>query len=617
MKRFFGMKILPMLCIVLAISACEPVPVTPAASSNSIAPTSASHLHTRATPITPFDQQMYDMADFAWGGRLYDKWWALADGTLDIAPPETANTHPLWPATNTSKAGETTWRCKSCHGWDYRGSNGVYGSPGSSYLTGIVGIIPITDVITPQLTTPEEIYTFLHDGLVNNVDHGLGTILTDEMAFYALTKFVVTMQEEALAQRSPADFIDDATKLTTGVEADGAAIWDLVVTEGGCTTCHGADGKLIDFVDGDLTTMPNQFVDTYARGNPWEVLHKIRFGQPGSTPIMQGLEQFANFTGMDIIQASIDVVAFAQNGLVATATEFDYRVFQGGGIVEQAGLDLARGGILYDKWWTAIDETAPLVVPPDIVGVDHALWTPVATNLTPAAGDTTWRCKSCHGWDYVGVDGAYGIAGSSYETGIKGFVLSNGMHPNLMEPVAIFDFLHSGTVVEPNDHAFSAMIPVEDLYALTRFVVNAQTEAMAAQAPADLIDLATKAVPGGDPANGMAQYDLAIDAGGCGDVCHGADGTLIDFAPDGDPLVEPNIFVSDYAQGNPWETLHKIRFGHPGSIMPGLVDYQDPTLGLQQAADILSYTVAGFVVPQFYSGVNFYNGVIAMPAGLR
>lgn len=561
-----------------------------------------------AAPATPFDQAMFDMADVVWGGRLYDKWWSLEDGSMPTVPPETATTHPLWPETNTAKSGETTWRCKSCHGWDYRGAAGVYGSPSSSYFTEIAGIIPITDGPQPTLTTPEEIYNFLHDGMLGSVSHGLGDLITDDMAFYALTKFVVTMQEEALASRAPSDFIDDATRLTVGDETAGATHYAMLADEGGCVDCHGETGKLLDFADGDPATPPNEFVDTYARGNPWETLHKIRFGQPGSSPFMMGVQSIATLADRDLIQYATDIVAYAQNGLVPTTTTFDFRMYMAGmdgATPDQAAQNLARGGILYDKWWTGEDETAPLEVPPDIVGVDHPLWTPADTNLTPNTGDTTWRCKSCHGWDYVGADGVYGTPGNSYETGIKGIVVSNGIHPSVMTPVEIFDFLHSGTVTTEGDHAFSQFLSDMDLYALTRMVSKVQMEAMDGAAPNDFINLADATVPGGDPVHGMDFYALPEDAGGCGGSCHGADGTAIDL-DDGDITTTPNIFVADYAQGNPWETLHKIRFGHPGSIMPGFTDYQDPTLGLHEAVDLLSYTVDGLNSPMNF-GYGYYS----------
>ena len=63
------------------------------------------------------------------GGRLYDNWMNTT-GADDVE-----DTHPSWPASNTSKSGSVTWRCKSCHGWDYKGAAGKYGS--GSYYTGI------------------------------------------------------------------------------------------------------------------------------------------------------------------------------------------------------------------------------------------------------------------------------------------------------------------------------------------------------------------------------------------------------------------------------------------------------------------------------------------------
>ena len=66
------------------------------------------------------------------GGKLYDKWYAVIKAK---GPNET---HPAWPASNTKKKGATTWRCKSCHGWDYQGKDGAYAS--GSYTTGIKGI---------------------------------------------------------------------------------------------------------------------------------------------------------------------------------------------------------------------------------------------------------------------------------------------------------------------------------------------------------------------------------------------------------------------------------------------------------------------------------------------
>ena len=67
------------------------------------------------------------------GGRIYDNWWSA----LDRDEPE--GTNPAYPiGVNTEQTGEGTWRCKECHGWDYRGKDGAYAK--GAHATGIKGI---------------------------------------------------------------------------------------------------------------------------------------------------------------------------------------------------------------------------------------------------------------------------------------------------------------------------------------------------------------------------------------------------------------------------------------------------------------------------------------------
>jgi thiosulfate dehydrogenase len=82
------------------------------------------------------------------GGRIYDNWWEA----LDRKEPK--GTHPSYPQAG-KQAGSATWRCKECHGWDYRGDRGNYGT--GSHFTGIPGI----DVAIGKPT--EEIAAILRD----------------------------------------------------------------------------------------------------------------------------------------------------------------------------------------------------------------------------------------------------------------------------------------------------------------------------------------------------------------------------------------------------------------------------------------------------------------------
>jgi len=79
------------------------------------------------------DKTKYATADLVRGGLLYDKWWKIN------GEPEPTETYAWYPTEVGSQTGSTTWRCKECHGWDYKGNEGAYES-GSSHYTGIDGL---------------------------------------------------------------------------------------------------------------------------------------------------------------------------------------------------------------------------------------------------------------------------------------------------------------------------------------------------------------------------------------------------------------------------------------------------------------------------------------------
>jgi thiosulfate dehydrogenase len=59
-----------------------------------------------------------------------------------------------------------------------------------------------------------------------------------------------------------------------------------------------------------------------------------------------------------------------------------------------------------------------------------------------------------------------------------------------------------------------------------------------------------------DASAGQALYEI-----GCA-RCHGDDGQAINFHDDDDPT-----YLSDVANSNPWEALHKAANGQPGTAM--------------------------------------------------
>ena len=193
---------------------------------------------------------------------------------------------------------------------------------------------------------------------------------------------------------------------------------------------------------------------------------------------------------------------------------------------------IARGGKLYDKWFKLIKADTPKNT--------HPAWP--ASN-TKKKGNVTHRCKSCHGWDGLGKDGAY--AAGSYKTGIKGV---NGMIG--AEPAKIVGVLKDKT------HGLAGKMDEKDFQDLALFVSKGQVDM------GKYIDYGTK-TPKGDGARGKAYFET-ICAG-----CHGLKGEL------------PKDMKKTLGKqmGNPQEVFHKVLNGHPGESMPALraLDRQVPT----------------------------------------
>lgn len=201
---------------------------------------------------------------------------------------------------------------------------------------------------------------------------------------------------------------------------------------------------------------------------------------------------------------------------------------------------IARGGKLYDKWFKVTGAKAPKET--------HAAW---PSSNTKKKGNVTHRCKSCHGWDGKGKDGAY--ASGSYKTGIKGVNALWGA------PAAKIV-----AVMKDKTHGFGGKMEDRDFNDLAMFVSKGMPDM------AKYIDSKTKMPKNADKDKGAAYY-ITVCAG-----CHREDGSRPKDMEG--PL---GSFV-----GNPWEVMHKILNGQPGEPMPGLRAFA----GAEQIAmDILAH----------------------------
>ncbi len=89
-------------------------------------------------------------------------------------------------------------------------------------------------------------------------------------------------------------YIDRASAVARGNPRRGAQLYQTI-----CAVCHGFDGKEINF----KTEENPEYIGTVAKNNPWETLHKTRFGQPGVGMVA--------LVALDI-DTLVDIVAYSQ-----------------------------------------------------------------------------------------------------------------------------------------------------------------------------------------------------------------------------------------------------------------------------------------------------------------
>lgn len=225
------------------------------------------------------------------------------------------------------------------------------------------------------------------------------------------------------------------------------------------------------------------------------------------------------------------------------------RQVQAGQQHEQA--NITRGAMLYDKWFAVLGAEAP--------AGDMPLWQ-TRTFSNSRSGPDTWRCVSCHGWDYQGKDGAY-RAGSNY-TGFPGVAAAA---KTLSEQDMV------GVLKGKKDpmHDFSKYLDDASLNDLVGFLKNELIN------DADFIDPVSLSVKDGDAAHGQGLYDQQCAS------CHGTDGATLKFRFEGRDASLGTLAVID-----PWRFLHKTRFGTPGT--PMVIGY-DLKWTPQDGRDVLLY----------------------------
>ena len=215
-----------------------------------------------------------------------------------------------------------------------------------------------------------------------------------------------------------------------------------------------------------------------------------------------------------------------------------FAVFVTGAAIAETESAKARGGKLYDKWYAVVEAEAP--------STSHPLYP--ADKKYAAKPKANWRCKECHGWDYMGADGAY--KSGKHSSGIKGINGAAGRDTG--EIIAI---------LKDDKHGYGDKLGDVDLQDLALFVSEGQVDMD------KYIDRASKSPRNGDAEKGAAYYNTI-----CAN-CHGRDGKQ---PKDMKPFAKQ--------MGNPWEVMHKILNGQPNEDMPAL-----RALDRQVILDVMSY----------------------------
>ena len=253
-------------------------------------------------------------------------------------------------------------------------------------------------------------------------------------------------------------------------------------------------------------------------------------------------------------------------------------------IEEYRDADGVLGGQMYSKFWA--DETGFSVNNSELDNQDEL-------DIITANSDF-FRCKQCHGWDRLGQEGAYMSRGakttrpivstldlarisetSSAQDLYDKIAMSGSMRRDLSVDLSTYDpedSSHPGNMMPD----YSQILTEAQIWDIVKFL---KKEAL------DTTELYVLSNDGGNYPDGQPVYS-EVGAGGDasnGDTlytdtcagCHGTDGASgsVGMIVDGDD----EFSVGWYAREKPYETQHKIKFGHLGSTMTASLVLNDAT----------------------------------------
>lgn len=249
--------------------------------------------------VIPIDQDQvaFDNADVNNGGRMYDKFWASE--TNFVSPSD-----PSVEIENITSFGDF-YRCKSCHAWDQKGQLASYIDRGPK--TGRPSVTPLDLTSIIATATIRELFDGVkQDGgaavdpartadgtnasLGGNNMPDYGKILSDAQV-WDIVRFLKdgAFDTDQLYDVETTGSYPTGSRTFLNVGQDGDAVAGKVFYDTNCAFCHGTNGRDDDM--GNLIAINESIgrsMGEFAREKPYELQHKTRFGNLGSTPEMLG-----------------------------------------------------------------------------------------------------------------------------------------------------------------------------------------------------------------------------------------------------------------------------------------------------------------------------------------
>jgi mono/diheme cytochrome c family protein len=309
----------------------------------------------------------FQAADGINGGQMFDKFWATETGF----DQDDANLQ-------TFADNGDFFRCKQCHAWDRLGNMASYIDRGPKTTRPDVTGVNLAAIARDE--SAQELFDAIKTGdggtrrpvdadlstydpadpattVEGNQMPNFGEILSDEQ-IWDLVKY---LKDEVLDTTELYDVTTEGTYPTgsrtfSDVGKDGDAAHGDQLYADKCAGCHGADGTTID--------LEGRSIGAFAREKPYEMWHKVKFGQLGSAMGPQGVDTLEDMK--DLLKAASDPANFPDLGAEPDPCE----------------------GVTCDDGSTCVEGACV----PDEVG-------------DPVAGEATYMangCNACHGDDAAG-----------------------------------------------------------------------------------------------------------------------------------------------------------------------------------------------------------------------